>query len=130
MVVQSGAAASVIDRDPERAKRLLEAVQATGERSAGELQNLLAVLAQTGASPTPARGLSDLPLLFDEARAGGANAQLTMSGDPRGIPDGLSHAGYRIVQEAVTNAIKHAPGTDLSAVVSTCLLYTSPSPRD
>lgn len=120
MVVQAGAAAAVMDSDPAKSKELLNGVQEAGERAAAELHHLLTVLAPDGkpAPPGPAPGLTELTSLAEAARSGGTALELRVVGDPTCVPDGLSRACYRIVQEALTNAIKHAPGSSVSATVA------------
>ncbi len=76
-----------------------------------ELRRVLGVLRsdQPGTAPQP--GLEDLPGLLDSARAGGVTVTTEVTGSPRPVPDGVDLSAYRIVQEALSNAMRHAPGS-------------------
>ncbi len=76
-----------------------------------ELRRVLGVL-RTGVQDTaPQPGLADLDALLDSARSGGVSAAVTFSGDPVPLPGGVDLSAYRIVQEALSNAMRHAPGS-------------------
>jgi signal transduction histidine kinase len=111
MVVQAGAAEEVLDRDPEQVRTSLRAIQQTGRDARLELRRLLGVL-RAGEEPAPEYGpqpgLDQLPGLADQLTHSGVEVVLTTEGTPRPLPGGLDLAAYRIAQEAVTNALKHA----------------------
>jgi signal transduction histidine kinase len=110
MGVQAGAARTLIDSDPGAAREALLSVEATARSSVSELQRLLAVLREQGDAPSdraPQPGLTQLPALVTGIRAAGLPVDLTMTGT-RTLPAGVDVAAYRIVQEALTNALKHA----------------------
>ena len=88
----------------------LEAISATSRGTLTELRRLLGVLRDDdGArSHAPAPGLSDLPHLVEEVRAAGVPAALHVEGHPGAVHAGVELSAYRIVQEALTNVIKHA----------------------
>ncbi len=110
MVVQVAAAQEVLDTDPDRARRLLEAVAETGRRSLDETGRLLHVVrdvdGELGLAPVP--GLADVDDLVEVFRAGGMEVEF----EPRPVPElngGLDVSAYRVVQEALTNAARYAP---------------------
>jgi signal transduction histidine kinase len=76
-----------------------------------ELRRVLGVLRTGGPDTAPQPGLADLEALLDLARGGGLSATVTYSGNPVPLPDGVDLSAYRIVQEALSNAMRHAPGS-------------------
>jgi signal transduction histidine kinase len=105
MVVQAGGARRILERDPLRAREAAELIAGTGREALVELQRLLGVLhLEPAAAPT----LDGLDGLVERARAAGLPVALTVDGERRRLPDGVEHAAYRVVQEAITNAIKYA----------------------
>ena len=104
MVVQAGGARRQVDRDPQRALAALDQVQATGEETLVELQRLFGLL-HPGER---ASGLADLPALVERIRAAGLDVELDVAGAPGALSADADLAAYRLVQEALTNTIKHA----------------------
>ncbi len=76
-----------------------------------ELRRVLGVLRADGRDTAPQPGLAELDALLDSARSGGVSVTVTSSGDPVTLPEGVDLSAYRIVQEALSNAIRHAPGS-------------------
>jgi signal transduction histidine kinase len=110
MVVQAGAERRLLDPEQRRTAETLETIETSGREALGELRRLLGVLRAHGRERlAPQPGLDALPELLDEARGGGQRIELDVEGDPVRLPVGLDLTAYRIVQEGLTNARKHAP---------------------
>ena len=112
MVVQAGAARTMLNRQPEQSADALRAVESSGREALSELRHLLGLLTDTEAGPAlaPQPGLSQLDELVDRVRGAGLEVDLRREGTPRVLPPGLDLTAYRIVQEALTNALKYASG--------------------
>jgi signal transduction histidine kinase len=110
MVVQAGAAQRVIEREPERARAALSSIESAGRQALVELRRLLGVLrADDGQSEIePQPGLQQIGQLIDGARNAGLRVELHIEGEQPALSAGADLAAYRIVQEALTNVIKHA----------------------
>jgi signal transduction histidine kinase len=112
MQVQAGAARQVVRTSPDDAEASLLAVEATGREAMAELRSLLGVLgddrAGTGPGLAPEPGVGQLEGLVDRVRAAGLPAEIEIDGQPRPLPAGLDVTVYRIVQEALTNALRYA----------------------
>jgi signal transduction histidine kinase len=111
IAVRSGVGAHVADSQPEEVGRALAAIEATSRDVLTELRRLLGVLRQDGepqASLTPAPGLANLEGLLAEVAKVGLAVRLQVEGTPVALPAGLDLSAYRIVQEALTNVVKHA----------------------
>jgi signal transduction histidine kinase len=109
MVVQAGAARRVLRRDPDRAADALSSIETSGRQALDELRRLLAMLRQYGdAAPALAPQPTDLEPLLAQVEEAGLPVTMIVDGEPRALPTGVSLSVYRIVQEALTNAITHA----------------------
>ena len=110
MVAQAQGARRMLDRDPERARAALEAIELTGRNALDEMRRSLGVLRRTDADAplSPQPRMDELGRLVEEARAAGLKVELTTEGEPAPLPAGVDLSAYRIVQEALTNARKHA----------------------
>jgi signal transduction histidine kinase len=109
IAVQAGVGAHVIDKDPQEAKRSLEAISQTSRSTLSEIRHMLGVLRDdTGASYTPAPGLADLDRLVRDVGSAGLEVDVRREGTRTELPPGVDFTAYRIVQEALTNVLKHA----------------------
>jgi len=111
MVVQAGAARRVLHTRPEQAEVALAAVEEVGRQSLAEMRRLLGVLRRDdgpsfGLEPQPS--VEHLDDLVRSTRRAGLDVALTVEGVPRPLPAGVDLSAYRIVQEALTNTLKHA----------------------
>jgi signal transduction histidine kinase len=113
MVIQAAGARRIGDHHRPRAEVSLRAVERAGRDALTEMRRLFGVLAD-GVEPhllAPQPSLDDLPDLIVRTRAAGLQASLLVEGDPVAVSPGLSLCAYRVVQEALTNALKHAGPT-------------------
>ncbi|HLL69679.1 MAG TPA: sensor histidine kinase [Micromonosporaceae bacterium] len=110
IAIQAGVANHVIDSRPELARQALATVETHTRSALVEMRRLLGVLRQgdeTAASLTPAPGLALVPGLVRQMEEAGLQVDLRMDGGPDGIPDGVELSAYRIVQEGLTNVLRH-----------------------
>jgi signal transduction histidine kinase len=110
MVLQARGARRILDHDTDRAREALEAIEETGQTALAEIRRSLGILRDDHARAelAPQRSLDDLGALVDEMREAGLMVDLRVVGKPRELRDGIDRSAYRIVQEALTNTIKHA----------------------
>ncbi|MEA2142318.1 MAG: hypothetical protein QOI64_748 [Solirubrobacteraceae bacterium] len=110
MVVQAQGARRILDQDPERARAALQAIEQTGQTALSEMRRSLGVLREeeAPADRAPQPTLDDLGGLLEEMRRAGLVVDLQIEGERRALAEGVDRSAYRIVQEALTNTIKHA----------------------
>jgi len=108
IVMQAGGAQDVLAREPERAGAALASIESTARQGLGEMRRLLGLLGDGGAPREPQPGLARLDELVDGARRAGLDVAASVEGDARPLPPAVDVSAYRIVQEALTNAMKHA----------------------
>ncbi|MEU6880990.1 histidine kinase [Streptomyces sp. NPDC046712] len=125
MTIQAGAARKVLDASPEQAREAMLAVEAAGRTAMSELRHVMGLLTMAADGPDPAAtvdlapqpGLDRLEELAGRVRDTGVRVELTVRGTPAALPAGVDLAAYRVVQEALTNAVKHAAGASVSVIV-------------
>lgn len=117
MTIQAGAARLLLNDDPDRAEEALGRVEDTGRETLSEMRRLLGVLRQDMAdhgSLEPRPSLEHVDALLNHYRKSGLDVQLQVVGAPSMLPPGIDLAAYRVVQEALTNTLKHAGPTRVS----------------
>ena len=113
VVLQAMAATGTLDRDPEKVREPLHVIERSGREALTEMRRLLGVLREDDAERmmAPQPGMDDVGALVGSARTAGLSVDLDVSGTPRMLPAGLALTVYRIVQESLTNAARHAAGS-------------------
>lgn len=122
MVVQVGGARLQLSEDPARAARSLLHAEDAGRQALSDLRQLVGVLRATAPQPAPADaqarpGLEQLPGLLEQVRSAGLEVTLTVTGTPVALSPMLDLSAYRIVQEALTNTMKHSDATRASVAL-------------
>jgi signal transduction histidine kinase len=114
MTLHAGGVRRLLRPDQEKERDALDVVEQTGRQALGELQRILGVLRTPADRSLEARpGLADVAELVNSARATGLAAELRVEGQPRPLPAGVDLSAYRIMQEALTNVLKHAAATEV-----------------
>ncbi|MFI9115400.1 sensor histidine kinase [Streptomyces venezuelae] len=114
--VQAGAGLALLDSDPEQARTALKTIKAASKEALGEVRQVLDTLRTPGDAPrAPAPGLDRLPELVEQAAATGLAVTVATTGPRTGLPPGADLAAFRIVQEALTNVVRHS-GSRTAAV--------------
>jgi signal transduction histidine kinase len=116
IVIQAAAANDVFDSRPDRARNALREIEATGRGALAELRSLLGAV-RGEVEFTPQRGLDQLDKVVDQVRAAGLNVAVSIEGAPRPLPAGVDLSAYRVVQEALTNTLKHAQASKADVVI-------------
>jgi signal transduction histidine kinase len=113
VVLQAMAASGLLDRDPEQVREPLQVIERSGREALTEMRRLLGVLRDEDAERplAPQPGVDDVDDLVGSARSAGLSVGLAVSGTPHRLPTGLGLTVYRIVQESLTNAARHAAGS-------------------
>ncbi len=112
MVVQAGAARRSVASNPDQARDALASIESTGRQALAEMRRLVGLQRDRGegedAALAPQPSLVHLESLLAATRDAGLPVELTVEGEPRPLPAGVDLSAYRIVQEALTNSLKHA----------------------
>jgi signal transduction histidine kinase len=108
MTVQAGGARLLLEQQPERAREAALSVEETGRQALIEVRRLLGLLGKDDRGLAPRLGLAALDALVEQIATAGLPVEVTIEGTPRMLAPGVDVTAYRIVQEALTNALKHA----------------------
>jgi signal transduction histidine kinase len=117
-VLQAGAARQVAGRDPAFVDAALAAIEESARRASAELDRVLALLREPSSGPPGSPTLDDVGALVRSAEAAGADVDLRVTGAVAALPPVVSREGYRIVQESVTNALRHAGPVPVTVAVT------------
>ena len=119
MGVQATAAGRILEDGQPEVRDALCTIESIGRQTIDEMRRMLGVLRREddGLALSPQPGLDDLEALAAQVRAAGLVVDLRVEGTPRALPTGLDLSAYRIVQEAITNALKHAGGAKVSVTI-------------
>jgi signal transduction histidine kinase len=110
MVVQAEAGPVAVEHDPARAAGAFEAIAATGRQALVEMRRLLGMLRgdeEPAPSLAPQPGLAEVPSLVEQVGRAGLRVELEVEGTKAALPPGIDLSAYRIIQEALTNAVRH-----------------------
>jgi signal transduction histidine kinase len=122
MVLQAGGVRRLLGSDPsrEREREALAGVEETGRQAVHELHRMLGILRRddAGAALAPSPSLRRVAELVEQVRSAGLDASLSVSGEPLDLAPGIDMSAYRIVQEALTNALRYAPGATVGVTVT------------
>ncbi|GAA3831253.1 sensor histidine kinase [Streptomyces chiangmaiensis] len=116
--VQSGVTAHVLDKRPEQAREALQTIEQTSSRTLQEMRAILGVLRGDSDDPVPHAGLEQIDDLTAEARAAGLDVTLEVNSPAAPLPSAVDSAAYRILQESITNIIRHTGPTQVTVAVN------------
>jgi signal transduction histidine kinase len=118
MVVQAAGARRVLDKDPEATKGALASIETAGRTALTEMRRMLEVLRTDDSGVGPQPGLGEIDRLIDNVREAGLPVTLKIEGSACCLPAGMDLAAYRIIQEALTNSVKHGGKVRATATVT------------
>jgi signal transduction histidine kinase len=119
IVIQAQGADAALDHSPEDSRTALRTIVTTGRDSLADMRRVLAALGEVEDTWHPQPGLARLPALLERVREAGTRVELSVRGAPATLPATVDLTAYRIVQEALTNVVKHAgPGATAGVVVA------------
>jgi signal transduction histidine kinase len=117
MVIQAQGGAAALDQRPDDTRSALAAIVTTGRDSLADMRRVLAAVGEVDDAWHPQPGLGQLPALLTQVRTAGTPVRLHVEGEVVALPSTVDLSAYRIVQEALTNTMKHA-GPGAAAVVA------------
>jgi signal transduction histidine kinase len=119
MTVQAGAVRRLLRPEQEREREALEVIEQTGREALAEMRRMVGVMKRPEEGPVlaPQPSLEHVGKLVEQAREAGLRVELTVEGEPVPLPAGVELSAYRIVQEGLTNTLKHAHATSVDVLV-------------
>jgi signal transduction histidine kinase len=120
IAMHAGAARLAVGTDPASERKALDVIESSSREALGEMRRLVTVLREENADAaarSPVPGLADLPTLVASVAAGGLTVDVRTEGDLEAVPSGVSLVAYRVIQEALTNVVRHAGHTSAHVVV-------------
>ena len=119
MVIQAGAARRIVDTQPERVAEVADTIKRMGREALDEMRRLVGVMGDgaDGAALAPQPTLADLDSLVERARGAGLEVELEVRGERVPLPPGVDLSAYRVIQEALTNTIKHGRASRATVAV-------------
>jgi signal transduction histidine kinase len=110
IAMQAGGAQAILRREPGRAEQSLHSIERAAREGLTEMRRLLGLMGTDSAQGdlSPQGGIDQVGAIVERARDAGLEVELRVEGEPRALPPGIDLSAYRIVQEALTNAVKHA----------------------
>ncbi|MFI2753411.1 sensor histidine kinase [Cellulomonas sp. P22] len=118
MIALADGASASLDRSPARARTAIDELSETGRAALADMRRVLGVLREDDAALGPTPGEHDLDELVDRYRLAGLGVQVTLTGEPLPPDTGLQLVVYRIVQESLTNVLRHAQGANASLTIA------------
>jgi signal transduction histidine kinase len=120
MVIQAGAARRIVDTQPERVVEVADTIKRMGSEALDEMRRLVGVLREEGegAALAPQPTMADIESLVERARGAGLDVELDVRGERAALPPGVDLSAYRVIQEALTNTIKHARASRATVTVT------------
>ncbi len=118
--VQAGVALELMDEQPEQARTALATIKQASKDALVEVQAVLGALRQSGepAATAPTPSIANLDRLLSGARSAGLQVHARVMGEPRALPVGVDLAAYRILQESLTNVVRHAGASSVTVEVT------------
>jgi signal transduction histidine kinase len=114
MVIQAAAGQRLVDTEPERAKEAFEAISESARQGTKDLEQLVGLL---GGGQVDSADLSLIDEVVARARRSGLRVSCRFEGDRDQVPDPIGHIAFRVVQESLTNALRHAPGAEVRIAI-------------
>ncbi|MFC7485033.1 sensor histidine kinase [Luedemannella flava] len=118
VIVQAEAGPVVVRSDPDRAEVVFDTIAATARDALAQLRRTLGVLRADDERRAPQPGLDELPALVETTRLAGLDVRLDERGEARAVPADLAVTVYRVVQESLTNAVRHARARRVEVLLS------------
>ncbi|MDG4821365.1 sensor histidine kinase [Asanoa sp. WMMD1127] len=121
IAIQAGVGRRVIETQPEEARKALDTIETASRETLAGLRRTLVALRRSDDAPAATPGLAELGQLVTATEAAGVRAEVRISGEQRALPADIDVAAYRIIQEALTNVVRHAQTTNCTIIIEYAL---------